>query len=469
MSDADMGHMAYLRAVARGDVEHLKIKEATYRGSWKRRGGVGAYMMMARKWDRLEGIVSKTYDVFSIIGGQCDADKAIRPNEPVGSDGTVLAEIRDLRRYLLLVEAEMAARGAVTGYELDAASTRPEITEHVPDKLDEITSAIDALVPEMRDLRALRYSGLRKGVVALLRLVHHEEEVVAILRGKDDGYGVGPLITQHVPEQLAEETDFYAARAIEWNCTRQEAKDRVAKKLFGSTLERGDEIEADFYRLKGQEWAVSTEQAKQIVEKTLSTYAMLTRHSLGIVSAADRVHKTKDQLVARLRELDEKYPQWGGARYALDEERKEIMAALLREHDMSFVDVEAARRGDATPPGTPEDGGHHESRAATTENADDERRVPRHPRSDETEPRDGLTEQPRWWGFVRSFDEIDGIAYYNVDRHTTTMPRPTMLRRELNNKEHELTEPYYRGMYEWSTRGEGKFVLRSEYLEKWGK
>jgi hypothetical protein len=32
---------------------------------------------------------------------------------PGGEDGTVLAEVRDLRRYLLLVEAEMMARGVV--------------------------------------------------------------------------------------------------------------------------------------------------------------------------------------------------------------------------------------------------------------------------------------------------------------------------------------------------------------------
>jgi hypothetical protein len=32
---------------------------------------------------------------------------------PLGTDGTVLAEVRDLRRYLLLVEAEMVARGVV--------------------------------------------------------------------------------------------------------------------------------------------------------------------------------------------------------------------------------------------------------------------------------------------------------------------------------------------------------------------
>lgn len=101
----DMRHMTYLQIVANEDVAHLIEKERTYQGSWKRRGGVGAFMMLARKWDRLEGMVecdNVRYDVFAAvsIGGMS------------GADGTALAEIRDLRRYLLLVEAEMTARAA---------------------------------------------------------------------------------------------------------------------------------------------------------------------------------------------------------------------------------------------------------------------------------------------------------------------------------------------------------------------
>lgn len=105
----DMKHMDYLEDVAARDVEELRRKEQTYRGSWKRRGGVGAFMMMARKWDRLEVMMT---DDAPGIGGHYDIFARIVVDAS-GRDGTVLAEIRDLRCYLLLVEAEMTARGVV--------------------------------------------------------------------------------------------------------------------------------------------------------------------------------------------------------------------------------------------------------------------------------------------------------------------------------------------------------------------
>lgn len=117
----DMKHMAHLGTVARDDVKALETKEATYQGSWKRRGGVGAFMMMARKWDRLEQILSGTwhYDVFTAIEAQTSYE---RDNGLVtGSDATVLAEVRDLRRYLMLVEAEMVARFEVEANRQKAA------------------------------------------------------------------------------------------------------------------------------------------------------------------------------------------------------------------------------------------------------------------------------------------------------------------------------------------------------------
>lgn len=94
-------HMDYLEQIALGDVETLRHKEKTYGGSWKKRGGVGAFMMLARKMDRLENIAASAgYDIFSVIEKQGLG----------GADGELLAEIRDLRGYLLLVEAEMFSR-----------------------------------------------------------------------------------------------------------------------------------------------------------------------------------------------------------------------------------------------------------------------------------------------------------------------------------------------------------------------
>ena len=84
-----------LRKLTEEDIERLVMAERSYGDSWKKRGGVGAFMMLARKWDRLEKQVwNYGWDIFEAIQ---DDDR------PEG----VLDDIRDLRRYLLLVEEEM--------------------------------------------------------------------------------------------------------------------------------------------------------------------------------------------------------------------------------------------------------------------------------------------------------------------------------------------------------------------------
>lgn len=88
-----------LDLIADEDVAGLKKAKQSYGNSWKKRGGVGAFMMLARKWDRLENYLPKfAFDIFAAIIGDPRAE------------GTI-DDIRDLRRYLLLVEAEMRARG----------------------------------------------------------------------------------------------------------------------------------------------------------------------------------------------------------------------------------------------------------------------------------------------------------------------------------------------------------------------
>jgi hypothetical protein len=100
MSQNDMNHMHYLRQVMDADMVMIKHKEATYRGSWKKRGGAGAYMVSARKIDRLENIAEKhSFDIFAAL----EVDMT-------GADGSALAELRDLRCYLALIEAEVMAR-----------------------------------------------------------------------------------------------------------------------------------------------------------------------------------------------------------------------------------------------------------------------------------------------------------------------------------------------------------------------
>ena len=81
-------------------LDHVKLEEAeqSYGDSWKQRGGVGAFMMLARKWDRLEKQVTEQgYDIFQAITYD-DREEG------------VLDDIRDLRRYLFLVEAEVYMR-----------------------------------------------------------------------------------------------------------------------------------------------------------------------------------------------------------------------------------------------------------------------------------------------------------------------------------------------------------------------
>jgi hypothetical protein len=108
-------YLDHIKEVSDRDVIGLFKAEESYGDSWKKRGGVGAFMMLARKWDRLENRVREgihqgvapnrtdadAWDIFSHI----EADKR--------AEG-IIDDIRDLRRYLLLVEAEMLARSAAS-------------------------------------------------------------------------------------------------------------------------------------------------------------------------------------------------------------------------------------------------------------------------------------------------------------------------------------------------------------------
>lgn len=93
------------------DVAAVLRKDKEYGSSWRKRGGVGAFMMLARKWDRIEEQVKKQgYNIFKAIMGD-------RRHEGL------LDDIRDLRRYLLLVEEHLVAAGVV---EAEAAPSPKE-------------------------------------------------------------------------------------------------------------------------------------------------------------------------------------------------------------------------------------------------------------------------------------------------------------------------------------------------------
>lgn len=72
------------------DVRQLRSKDAEYGGSWHRRGGPGAFMMLARKWDRIENAIK----MHSNLGSALDADRR---------EEGILDDLADLRCYLLLV------------------------------------------------------------------------------------------------------------------------------------------------------------------------------------------------------------------------------------------------------------------------------------------------------------------------------------------------------------------------------
>ena len=69
-----------MKNIAQEDIVSLIDSEKSYGDSWKRRGGTGAFMMLARKFDIFKA--GEKYD---------------------GDDG-ILDDIGDLRRYLYLVE-----------------------------------------------------------------------------------------------------------------------------------------------------------------------------------------------------------------------------------------------------------------------------------------------------------------------------------------------------------------------------
>lgn len=112
----EFDHISQLGAVQAADKANVVSKDRSYGASWKKRGGIGAFMMAARKWDRIEVMMQQRgYDIFAGI--------AEAAGDRQGIDGTVLAEIRDLRRYLTLIEAQMVAVGAVV--------IRDDLTDYV--------------------------------------------------------------------------------------------------------------------------------------------------------------------------------------------------------------------------------------------------------------------------------------------------------------------------------------------------
>ena len=168
----DMKHLNYLSDVAQSDVDVLHYKESTYMGSWKAAGGVSAWFMFRRNMDRLLTMMKKPVmpHGFSLadlddliascpargeavklgkIGYVDNGDRTLDVSilqylrdcfvaedifaqieaDPSGADGTILACLRDMRRYALLVEAEMVARGVAVPEHARATAKDPNLVK----------------------------------------------------------------------------------------------------------------------------------------------------------------------------------------------------------------------------------------------------------------------------------------------------------------------------------------------------
>lgn len=123
-----MSYIDRIALIAMDDAVVLKKKDAEYGGSWLRRGGIGAFMMLARKWDRLETAMQTKMSIQvahdpKVTGGDGYSEQDFY-DDPVdkfdiitravedGREEGILDDIGDLRRYLLLVEAEIRERMA---------------------------------------------------------------------------------------------------------------------------------------------------------------------------------------------------------------------------------------------------------------------------------------------------------------------------------------------------------------------
>lgn len=106
----------FLPQITRADVAGLNKAQKSYGDSWKRRGGVGAFMMLARKWDRIEealrpgdGAAQGSARMFVGTTIPCAAYDIFRAAEIDKRTEGIIDDIRDLRRYLILVLSQFKA------------------------------------------------------------------------------------------------------------------------------------------------------------------------------------------------------------------------------------------------------------------------------------------------------------------------------------------------------------------------
>jgi len=100
-------YRSQVKTVAAEDVALLTKKGEDYADTWKAEGGYSAFFNIYRKWQRIYQQIKQDkpncpkYDVFAHIAADTRQDG-------------IIDDIKDLRCYLLLIEAEMRTRGQKT-------------------------------------------------------------------------------------------------------------------------------------------------------------------------------------------------------------------------------------------------------------------------------------------------------------------------------------------------------------------
>ena len=97
----------HLKVITKKLVEFVNDKDTQYGSSWRKRGGAGAFMVIARKWDRIEQACENEpvkYDIFNVF--ESDDRKE-----------TILDDCLDLVGYLLILVEHMVELGVVTKIE----------------------------------------------------------------------------------------------------------------------------------------------------------------------------------------------------------------------------------------------------------------------------------------------------------------------------------------------------------------
>lgn len=112
----NLAYHQHIGKIAENDINYVRKKDAQYDASWKRRGGPGAWFTIVRPWDRLSQFMERPKQTGTMthamvpVWERNDIIGAMVAEKLSGEDGTVTACVRDLRRYLLLLEAEVQER-----------------------------------------------------------------------------------------------------------------------------------------------------------------------------------------------------------------------------------------------------------------------------------------------------------------------------------------------------------------------